>query len=1005
MPHAVEFIPQTSRIPGDRALSSTSPRRTRPTHGAAHTAALLACVVASAAPLRAQSISAGSLQGAVMDSLGVPLYEADVTITDRATGVARTARTARGGGFEFPVLATGDYDLYVERLGFRPRLVEAVPVRPGLARVVEVRLAAAAPPVAQVDTVGFAGDPLRGAGGTRWLAGRDIADLTDDRALLTNVAGLFAAGTPSLQAEGQPARLGGLLVDALPFVPARHPRSADGALDALVFPLAAFSQAALLSGGGEDAERAASGGGVLDGFTLRGARRLEVHAAADVGSGSRRGTLVISGPLVRDTASFALGVSVRRLTASLPAPWTDDSLANAVLAVARDSFGVDLGAYLRPFDVTTDIVSGFARVDWQLGSAHTLSVRGSVTTGSVDNPLFPTLPTALGASLETRDVSASGALTSVFSRRVYQELRLGVQSSTRDWRATSLVGTAVADGGLAFGSGGALPGRFARTALRVSETVHVGLGAHLLKLGAQLGVASHDETYAPDRDGGFWFAGADELGARRGAFVQSVGSLPLATFKVSELDVFVQDRWSPAPSLELQVGLRIETWRLPASDVQLNDEWQRRTGLANTAVPRRRDRVSPRAAVRWTAGPRGEWLVLADAGVHSGEVNPADLGELLTNAGASRVRRGFGAIGAWPDAPDSTAAPVVGPALTLLAPQYQPPRIGRLALSITRFFGAGALQVAGTYRHTDFLLRRRDLNRPLRASFQDEFGRPVSGALVQDGSLLAVQAGTNRRFTSFDQVSVLEPTGYADYYGATLALERSVTSGLSLLASYSYSRTTDNWLGGRGGAPDAQLSPFPDSLDGADWTEGPSDFDVPHRAVAGVELRLPGRVGARVAVLYRYRSGYPFTPGFRDGVDANGDGSARNDPAFVTDTLPGMSDLVAGHDCLRTQLDRFAKRNSCREPAVQNLDVRFAMALFRVRGQSAELVVDGLNLLESEEGIVDRALYLVDRSATLATDAAAGVVAVPLVANPRFGTLLSSRAPKQLWRVGLRVGF
>jgi hypothetical protein len=160
------------------------------------------------------------------------------------------------------------------------------------------------------------------------------------------------------------------------------------------------------------------------------------------------------------------------------------------------------------------------------------------------------------------------------------------------------------------------------------------------------------------------------------------------------------------------------------------------------------------------------------------------------------------------------------------------------------------------------------------------------------------------------------------------------------------------------------------------------------------------RVGAQL----RWRSGYPYTPGFRDGVDINGDGAWDNDPAFVDDTVAGMADVIAANSCLEDQVGGFAERNACRRPSVVALDLRVGVRLFQVGGLPAELVVDGLNLIQSEDGIVDRALYLVDPAGSITTPAA-GRVRVPLVVNPDFGKLLVRRAAPAALRAGLRFNF
>jgi hypothetical protein len=358
-----------------------------------------------------------------------------------------------------------------------------------------------------------------------------------------------------------------------------------------------------------------------------------------------------------------------------------------------------------------------------------------------------------------------------------------------------------------------------------------------------------------------------------------------------------------------------------------------------------------------------------------------------------------GDLGGWPDAPDSATAPVQGSRFTLLGPSFAAPRSTRLGLSLSRALGTSVLHIGAAYRHTDFLPRRTDLNRLAAPAGADQYGRPLYGMLVQQGSLLAAQA--NRRFTSFDRLWAVNADGFSDYWGVTVSLVRDFATGPRFLASYTHSRTTDNWLGGRGGNAAAQLSPFPDSLSGNDWARDRSDFDVPHRVVVGLELALPGPF--TLAGLYRFESGAPFTPGFRAGVDANGDGADDNDPAFVNDAIAGIPVLLDAWDCLRTQVGEFAARNSCREPGSHRLDLRLTMTTFRLGGTPVYLVFDGLNLVESDVGLRDHALYLIDRTGSLTTSPG-GVTTVPLIANPAFGNVLARRTPGRALRVGLRIG-
>ena len=199
--------------------------------------------------------------------------------------------------------------------------------------------------------------------------------------------------------------------------------------------------------------------------------------------------------------------------------------------------------------------------------------------------------------------------------------------------------------------------------------------------------------------------------------------------------------------------------------------------------------------------------------------------------------------------------------------------------------------------------------------------------------------------------------------------------------------------------------PFADSTGRSRWARARSDFDVPHRLLLGTEMRLGSRQGVRLAVMYRLQSGYTYPPGVRDGDDATGDGSARNDPAFLSDTVAGVTDVFGKHDCLRTGTGEFAARNSCRDPMITSLDMRLAAVVARIRGRPAELIVDAFGLLRTGMDQYDHALYLVDGAAPLVTNPATRVTTVPLVANPNFGEPLIKRAPSASVRAGLRVAF
>lgn len=116
-----------------------------------------------------------------------------------------------------------------------------------------------------------------------------------------------------------------------------------------------------------------------------------------------------------------------------------------------------------------------------------------------------------------------------------------------------------------------------------------------------------------------------------------------------------------------------------------------------------------------------------------------------------------------------------------------------------------------------------------------------------------------------------------------------------------------------------------------------------------------------------------------------------------------MAALLAKNDCLRSQSREFAQRNSCRSSGVHSLDVRLEVPTVSLGGYPLSLTVDLVNLLESDVGLVDQAVYLIDPTRSVTTTGS--VTHVPLKANPNFGNTLIRDSSGRFLRVGLRVNW
>src|SRR5438094_725194 len=70
-------------------------------------------------PAFAQARDTASVFGTITDSQGAVVPAARVTITNTATSLSRNTVTDGSGGFAFPLLPVGSYNLTVEQTGFR----------------------------------------------------------------------------------------------------------------------------------------------------------------------------------------------------------------------------------------------------------------------------------------------------------------------------------------------------------------------------------------------------------------------------------------------------------------------------------------------------------------------------------------------------------------------------------------------------------------------------------------------------------------------------------------------------------------------------------------------------------------------------------------------------------------------------------------------------------------------------------------------------------------------
>ncbi|MFW6079666.1 MAG: TonB-dependent receptor domain-containing protein, partial [Gemmatimonadota bacterium] len=752
--------------------------------------------------LRAQSLTTGAVAGVVVDDVGDPIVGARVEVTERSSGITRVVDTDRDGRFRVPLLPAGDYDIRVEEIGLRPTRVLGVPVRLGRRVGIDVRLEPVVPPVDSVVVIPFDGAPALGAlPGDRWFSGLEGAELPSQTRELAELARLSSTSDGGLGAEGLPGALSAVYVDGVPASGRSHPllRSAPGGTPA--YPLGAIDRATY-SAGPLDVEWAGFAGATLAAFTrsgttTRGAsafgmwwdEELTTSTYFDPGDAesSIHGGIRLGGSMLGDSARYLVGAEARRIDTPLWERWADGVGFESFRTTVADSLGVPVGFDGGRALARTESLAGFGRFDWWVAPDHRLVVRTNFATlpGGRAQPLVGSLD-PMGPRREGEDATFAATLASTLPDGWANELRVGLARSSRTYgegepgladeappTPTTIVGS-----GFEILGGANYGGRFDRRTLHVTEAVHQTFGIHRVKAGVTLEYETFDDVFALGRAGEFIFSDTRALLDGDGVFTKTVGAAPSAHFSVPRLAVFAQDRWDATDALEVTAGMRWDIQALPRSGITPNTTWRTLTDLANENIPDRIPRVSPRVGFTWDVERRRRWVVHGAVGIYHGRVDPALLAEVITRDGPLEVRRGVGDLGddAWPGSPDEANTTLVGPTLTLMAPDFSPPRTARTTIGLTHSIDARtALHLSGVYRRTEFLPRRTDLNRVASAASVDPYGRPIYGELAQLGGVLAAEPATNRRFPDHDVVTAVNADGESSYWGATVRLERRAT--------------------------------------------------------------------------------------------------------------------------------------------------------------------------------------------------------------------------------------
>lgn len=946
---------------------------------------------AGAGAAHAQAYASGQLQGTVTDGFQDPVSGALVTLWAGGDWTGAEVTTGRDGTFVVDPVTPGTYELRVEALGFHPVVVRGLQITPSGAARVSVELREGTPPITVVDTVfSAAGGPLA----ERWLLELERGLPTDSRELRESLE-LVTTLDRSGGALGLPSGYTLYRVQGVPF---RAAATAPGHQDENA--VLSLGSAGLVRTGiaGPSAGMGLGAGGEVEVFNpVLGHRETELFAAyspTDLWAGrydtpegftpssfwgSGRTSIVLRGDSLRLTVGGDFQHMERPRLALLPGG----------------------SAFSGPGLEDAQIAAAYALMDWTLRGGNRLDFGARVGSrpqaASVFRPAWP----GTVSPLQARDAVVGGGGFFEIGESLNLQARLGFTRSERSWSDDAAVaegtpGVVDLASGRRAGLNPAAAGPSSRTGAYFALSAGIQSGGHDAALGFDFLRSAHEID--PAAGVSYLSGAADPFSAGWSGLVDAwTGGPGAVEFAVPTLAVFFRDDWAVTPGTTLRFGARWIRQSLPGEDFGQPDAWTAVSGLALDETDASVSGLSAHLGFDWAPGG-GSTSITGSAGITADEVDPWILAEVIAGDGSlQRTRLAGSSLPAWPAIPDAAAATFSAPSQTFLGASVALPAStwGQLAVA-TRVSGL-KLSLSGSFRRTENLFRRNDLNRTGAPTGVSESGRSTWGTPAIAGGLVYAEPGSSRRFSEFDHVWFMLQDGWSEQANVTAGAEGEFPGGITLGAWYTWSRTTDNMPGlGTGQRFVAGTVDVP--VD--DWEEGTSDLDIPHRIGAALGIHLPILAGGTLRTRLQLQSGRPFTPGLRPGVDLNADGVAGNDPVVVPDG--GIDGLTDRWSCLDDSRGDFVERNSCRLPWEPYLNVGLSLGLLRLGESVLSLQVDAMNLLQAFDTTIDPALLLVNPAAGLQAD---GTTVTPdFLVNGRLGGELFDTRQGRMLRIGIRLG-
>ncbi len=701
----------------------------------------------------------------------------------------------------------------------------------------------------------------------------------------------------------------------------------------------------------------------------------------------------VGGPIIQDNLFFFVNGEVTdRVQPAINLPLSNaanffklDSAASFLTRVLKDTFGYNPGAYLGELDRERPSMKLFARIDYNLSSAHKLTLRNNLVSAS-DDIIDRTSRISFADQMYTFESLTNSTvlqLNSTLSNEMSNELNIGY-TIIRDKRSvenkfptirvkTPISGTDMYAGTEQFSIANGLD----QDIFEITDNFSYYLGDHIFTVGTHNEFFTFSNLFIRNFYGYYEFNSVQDLYQRKPSRYEYRYSLTgdpkqPAKFGAVQWGFYAQDEWTVLPTLRMNIGVRLDIPTFPDAPAQ-NDSVTKYfgdKGYSTSKVPSGNILFSPRLGFNWDLLGDRSTIIRGGVGVFTGRVPYVWISNQYSNTGVefadiSKTTPGFFVtdVNAQPKAGTSGLTAGSSTEINITDPDFKLPQVFRLNLGVDQklpFNFTGSVDVLYTKSVNDPIYE--DLN--------------ISGITdtLKDGRYY----WGKRAASYFQRVMLLKNYSDASQTNISAQIQGEPIDNLNLNLGYAFGSAQD-----RNSVTSSQArSQFRYNLVPGNPNDPPlttSNFEIRNRLFAAISYSYEWYPNAvtTISLFYNGQSGRPYSY-FING-DVNGDGHDANDLLYIPSDLTDLNDkyimtaseatlflsYIERDEYLKENKGKIAERNGSREPWSEQIDLRLSQEVPSIMGHKFEITLDILNVANLINGDWGHLKYVPNQSDAL----------------------------------------